>query len=101
MRKLRLLAVLALTLALAGCASLRDWSEIFENLNRTLLPLTVLIKSSAAPATELEGVAGAPDAQRNLGSRRSRKAASPSSASAPKRASTTAASSSRSPAARS
>lgn len=92
MRKLRPLAVLALTLALAGCASLRDWSEIFENLNRTLLPLTVLIKSSAAPP---------PDAQRNLGSRRSRKAASPSSASAPKRASTTAPSSSRSPAARS
>ncbi len=92
MRKLRPLAVLALTLALAGCASLRDWSEIFENLNRTLVPLTVLIKSSEALP---------PDAQRNLGSRRSRKAASPSSASAPKRASTTAPSSSRSPAARS
>ncbi len=90
MRKLRPLAVLALTLALAGCASLRDWSEIFENINRTLLPLTVLIKSSAAP-----------DAQRNLGSRRSLKAESPSSASASSRASTTAPSSSRSPAARS
>ena len=89
MRKLRPLAVLALTLALAGCASLRDWSEIFENLNRTLVPLTVLIKSSEAPA------------QRNLGSRRSLKAASPSSASASNRASTTAPSSSRSPAARS
>lgn len=49
MRKLRPLAVLALTLALAGCANLRDWSEIFENINRTLVPLTVLIKSSEAP----------------------------------------------------
>ncbi len=92
MRKLRPLAVLALTLALAGCASLRDWSEIFENVNRTLVPLTVLIKSSEALP---------PDAQRNFGSRRSRNAESPSSASAPKRASTTAPSSSRSPAARS
>jgi hypothetical protein len=50
MRKLRPLALLVLALALSGCANLRDWSEIFENLNRTLLPLTVLIKSSAAPA---------------------------------------------------
>ncbi len=92
MRKLRPLAVLVLTLALAGCGSLRDWSEIFENVNRTLVPLTVLIKSSEAPA---------PDAQRKLGSRRSLKAASPSSASASSSASTTAPSSSRSPAARS
>ena len=50
MRMLRPLAVLVLTLALAGCGSLRDWSEIFENVNRTLVPLTVLIKNSALPA---------------------------------------------------
>jgi len=62
MGKLRPLVLLVLTLALAGCGNLRDWSEIFENVNRTLLPLTVLIKSSAAPAVTpaTEDVAEAP-----------------------------------------
>lgn len=50
MRKLRPLVLAVLTFALAGCGNLRDWSEIFENVNRTLVPLTVLIKNSALPA---------------------------------------------------
>ena len=62
MRKLRPLALLVLTLALAGFANLREWSEIFENINRTLVRLTVLIKSSAVPAATppAEALAEAP-----------------------------------------
>ncbi|MFQ5927528.1 MAG: hypothetical protein ACE5MH_08860 [Terriglobia bacterium] len=46
MRRLVLIAALSGTLLLPGCQNMRDWTELFEDINKTLLPIIVLKKGS-------------------------------------------------------
>ena len=47
-RRRVLILSLSATLFLAGCENMREWTELFEDLNKALLPIAVLKQSSEA-----------------------------------------------------